>query len=141
MNLLNLLVRARAGQDLAPIERAFLRVLPGIVISALLAGITAAQPFLNSQNVNWTNVLHTFVVAFGTSLGYALWKYWTAQADSPQNPAPVAVPTLPAPVPVPAPAAPLSGGEDLPLHYDIPTNPMLKNVPLPRARRGARYVY
>src|SRR5690348_8632006 len=100
MNLFDLLARSRNGEDLAPLERAFLRILPGLVISALLAGITAAQPFLNGQNINWQNVLHAFVVAFSTSLGYAIWHYFTAQADPPQNPAPAAAPVAP---PVAAP--------------------------------------
>lgn len=141
--LFDMLRRAQAGQALTPGERAVLKQLQGAAISILVTAATAAFPYLSGQSVDWQNVLHVFLASLSTSILFALSKYFTAQGDAlpataiaaaPAASVPVAAPISTAPAPAPAP---LSGGEDWPR---LPTNPMLKNVPLPRSQRSVSNV-
>jgi hypothetical protein len=114
---MNLYTRARMSLPLTPSERSFLKVLKGFVISAAIAAfMTAAQLVPNGGAVDWAKVLLSVIVAFVTTLCFALDKYWSAQGDTipavvagdigtavaSSYPAPSA-PKAPAPV---APAAP-----------------------------------
>jgi len=122
IGLINLLEASRAGQDLTPLARAFLKLLLGFVISAAIAGWEAIQPFLNNQAIDWANVLHTFVAPFATSLLFSVVKYFKAHQD-----------------------APLSSGAGTPKPQivfvqpgePVPGSPMAQPVPIPFSQRSA----
>ncbi len=126
----DILARARAGQDLTPAERAFIKQLQGTVISILVTAATAAFPYLSGQTIDWSNVLHVFLASLSTSIFFTLSKYFTAQGDAPQNPAP-AQPATSQPV-----ASPVSGGAGFPPPgQPAPGSPLAMAVPLPRSQR------
>lgn len=93
--------RASKSANLTPAERAVLKLIEGVVLSALVAGIQAVVPFLATRTLTWADLgaaLHTFAIAFLVSLFAALLKYAKAFGDPP-------LPSLPAAGPKPAPLA------------------------------------
>lgn len=112
--------RAAAYVNLSPGERAFLRLIEGLLIAAFIAGLQAAMPLLNSgvdpMAVPWGSVAQTFAATVLGAIGAAVLKYAKAQGDPPLPPPPPpvsgalaasAVPLVPLVPSVPAvPAAP-----------------------------------
>lgn len=111
--------RAGAYLNLSPAERAFLRLVEGLIVSALIAGVQAVMPLLNSgaldpSAVPWQAVAHTFIATVLGALGAAGVKFFKAQGDPPLPPAnPPALPTPPAALAV-APAAVVSVAPTVP---------------------------
>lgn len=93
---MNVFTRARAGLNLTPGERAFLRLVDLCVLAGLVAALPVISDALANQPVNWSAVLHTAIAAFGVAALGALLKWLKAQTDAPL-PTPVAVraPRLP----------------------------------------------
>ena len=84
--MLSLLARAHLFQNLTPGERALLKIIEGLLVSAVIAGLVAAFPLLSTQNVasiNWTAVLSVFVAAAGKTLYDGVSKYFKAFGDPP----------------------------------------------------------
>jgi hypothetical protein len=107
--------RAAAYLNLSPAERATLRLLEGLTLSAGIAGVQAAMPLLNAgvdpSAIPWPAVLHTFIATAMGAFGSAGVKYLKAQGDPALPPfsagssSSVAAPvpsTAPAPAPAPA---------------------------------------
>ena len=84
--MLSLLQRAHFYENLTPGERALLKIIEGLLVSAVIAGLVAAFPLLSTQNVasiNWTAVLSVFVAATGKTLYDGVSKYFKAFGDPP----------------------------------------------------------
>jgi hypothetical protein len=94
---MNMFTRSRLNLPLSPAERSFLKLLQGIVASALVSGVVAVVPFLEQQTVNWHTVATVGVSAVAVTLYTAIQKYFTAQGDPIVLPTPVAAPVAPAP--------------------------------------------
>lgn len=75
--------RALAGQQLAPVERAILRLIEGLVATALVAALPIIADALAQQSVNWGSVLRTALAAAGVAVLLALAKYARAHGDAP----------------------------------------------------------
>ena len=95
--MFDLLQRAREYANLTPGERALLKVVEGLIFSAIIAGIVAALPAVSTQSlasINWMAVLTVFVSAGGKTLYDGVSKYFKAFGDPPpvQPAAPVAAP-------------------------------------------------
>lgn len=149
-NLFDILRRASAHQALTPSERAWVKAWKGVIQAVLVALLLALAQYLSTRSLSAINVRDVAdvlgAIAFKALLD-ARAKFFTAQSPvevqtgqllasvaQPSSPAPVVAPVAPV-VAAPAPA-PVSGGADLPPEAHFPTNPMLKNVPLPRAQRS-----
>lgn len=99
---MNIFSKAAAGVTLTPAERAALKLVIGIVITALFAGGDAIVQYLTSPHdtIDWNKVITVGVIAFVSSLAFALHKYITAHGDV------VIGATAPVVTPTPAPAQP-----------------------------------
>ena len=75
--------KAAKGLNLTPGERALLKALKGLVVSALIAALPILQAATTASNVNWLDVARVFAVAFATSLVFAVVKFVQANYDSP----------------------------------------------------------
>ncbi len=81
---MNLLQKAQAGLNLTPGERAILKTLQSLFITALIAGLIAAAQYLTAPGeVNWTAVGYAVVIAIIFSFAHGLAKYVTASGDLP----------------------------------------------------------
>ncbi|MEO6890530.1 MAG: hypothetical protein ABI324_16215, partial [Ktedonobacteraceae bacterium] len=81
---MNIFLKAWNGLNLSPGQRAFLKVIQGLIIGGLLAAFLAiAQYFYSDGAVNWHSILDVAAVAFLMSVGYGLSKYFSAQGDAP----------------------------------------------------------
>src|SRR5690242_6650106 len=84
--MLSLLARAHFYQNLTPGERALLRALEYLLVSAIVAGLVAVGPLIATQNVasvNWNAVLSAFATAAVMALYAAVSKYFKAFGDPP----------------------------------------------------------
>ncbi len=84
--MFSLLQRARLYANLTPGERALLKIVEGLLVSAVLAGLVAAFPLLSTQDVSaikWPAVLSVFVAAGGKTLYDGLSKYFRSFGDPP----------------------------------------------------------
>ena len=84
--MLSLLRRAHFYADLTPGERALLRTLEYLLVSAIVAGLVAVGPLISTQNVasiNWTAVLSAFATAAVMALYAGVSKYFKAFGDPP----------------------------------------------------------
>jgi hypothetical protein len=98
---MTLLQRARAHLALSPLERALLRLLKALAVTALLATLPVLSDLCNALatnqlNVDWRAWGLRLLVAAGTALVFALQKYYAAQGDGPPI-TPAAPPGAPAP--------------------------------------------
>lgn len=80
---MNVFQRNFLGLNLSPAQRAFIKVVKGAVISALFAGLAAVVQFLLLPTINWHAVLLIGGGTIGTTLAFALDKYFSAQGDTP----------------------------------------------------------
>ncbi len=122
---MNLFARASANLPLTPGERAFLKVVEGVVLTAALAALTAAYPTISTgslASVDWARTGSVAAIAFLVSMLQAANKYFRAFGDPPlaavadaltsdaeatlaaHAPAPTPAPVV---TPAPAPPAPL----------------------------------
>jgi hypothetical protein len=76
-----LLQRARRHEPLTPGERAFLRLIEGLVCTALVAALPVVADALGSAGVNWTDVGRAALAAAAVAVLLALAKYARAQGD------------------------------------------------------------
>jgi hypothetical protein len=89
--MLSLLERAHFYENLSPGERALLKIVEGLLISAVIAGVAAALPIVSTQNVNainWSAVLAAFVAPALKTLYDGVAKYFKAFGDPPLERAP-----------------------------------------------------
>jgi len=84
--MFSLLARARLYANLTPGERALIKIIEGMIVSAILAGLVAAFPLLSTQDVaaiKWPAVLSVFVAAAFKTLYDGVSKYWKSFGDPP----------------------------------------------------------
>lgn len=80
---LNMFTRARLKLPLSPAEHAFIEFLWGALFSAIVSGMLAAVPFVETQTVNWKLVITSALVTTGVNLFNALRQYCLKLGDSP----------------------------------------------------------
>ncbi|MEO7001903.1 MAG: hypothetical protein ABI068_08755 [Ktedonobacterales bacterium] len=83
MQMVKLMQRARAYTTLTPGERALLRLIEGLLATALVAALPMLADALARQSVNWDNVGRAALAAGATAALLALSKYLKAQGDPP----------------------------------------------------------
>lgn len=79
---MNLFQAAARGLPLSPASRALLKLLKGLIVSAVLAGLTAAYPLVvvgPGAAPNVSQAMTVFLVAFLAALVNATEKYLTAE--------------------------------------------------------------
>ena len=82
MNSLTLFQRAKNYQPLAPHERAVLKFLQGLLITAGVAALTATvELILNKGTVTWQEIGKAAAVAAIVAVANALIKYFSAKGD------------------------------------------------------------
>ena len=94
--MFSLLQRAHLYANLTPGERALLKVIEGLVVSAAIAGLVAVLPVVSTQNVasiNWMAVFSVFAAAAGKTLYDGVSKYWKSFGDPPLPNQPVSTDT------------------------------------------------
>src|SRR5690348_645636 len=99
--MLSIFQKARAGENLSPAARSFLRLLEGLAATAIVAALPAVSDALAHGVVNWADVGQAALAAGSTAAILALLKYCKAHADLPLTPAQPDTPP-------PAPLAPLA---------------------------------
>jgi hypothetical protein len=70
--MLGLFKRARLFANLAPAERALLKLIELTLVAAAVAGVQAVVPVLNTGDlaaIPWPQVAHTFIAAALVALG------------------------------------------------------------------------
>ena len=77
----NLYSRAANYQSLTPFERALLRLVEGLVCTALVAALPIVANALASTSIDWGNVLRAALAAGAVAVLLALVKYARAHAD------------------------------------------------------------
>ena len=87
--------KARAGENLSPAARAFLRLCEGLAATAIVAALPVVSDALSRGTVDWADVGRAALAAASTAVGLAILKYAKAHGDTPLAPA---QPTLSAPV-------------------------------------------
>jgi hypothetical protein len=106
---MSLFARAAAQLPLSPAERAVLRFVKALLVTAILATLpvfTALITALQSGNlvVDWNAWGMRLLTAAGAAVALAIQKYYTAQGDTVPLAAPKAAPAA-SPVAIPAPPA------------------------------------
>lgn len=81
VNIFKLFALARAYQSLSPAQRAVLRLVEGLVITAVVAAMPIVADALSRNTVNWADVARAAVAAGATAVGMAILKYAKAHAD------------------------------------------------------------
>jgi hypothetical protein len=90
--MIKLLRRARLYQALTPAERAWLKLVGGVVATAVVSAILAAAQVVSGipvEKVNWQTVAQVAVGAGSAAVWAALAKFYKAHGDP-------ALPVLPA---------------------------------------------
>lgn len=77
----NIYSRARQRQSLTPGERAFLKLLQGLLCAALVAALPTIAAAFGSANVSWSDVIRTALAAGAVAVLLTFAKYLTAQGD------------------------------------------------------------
>ena len=83
---MNLFARAQQNLNLSPGERASLKLVKGIVVTALLAAVTAIYPLISTGSltaIDWKQVIAVASIAFTVQLITTLQKYLSAHLDPP----------------------------------------------------------
>ncbi len=80
---MSIFAKARAGLNLTPAERAFLKLVEGWVIAGALSALVAFVTAVTQPNPNWRVVLAITATAFVTATAFAALKYVKAHADPP----------------------------------------------------------
>lgn len=80
---MNIFQRASANLPLTPVERASLKFLQSLILTALIAGLlTAAQYLQGNGSINWHELLIAVAGAMGLAIFHAIAKYFTSQAGT-----------------------------------------------------------
>ena len=115
---MSLFTRAQAGYALTAVERSALRFLKSLWLTVLLATLPILSSLISALNTNALTVDcqawgYRLMAAVGTSLAFAIQKYFSAQGDGvPMLATPVASQVTPQP---PASNAPTSPSYALPV--------------------------
>ncbi len=80
---MSIFAKARAGLNLTPAERAFLKLVEGWVIAGALSALVAFVTAVTQPNPNWRVVLAITATAFVTATAFAALKYVKAHLDPP----------------------------------------------------------
>lgn len=81
---MNLFQRAMANLNLTPGERALLKTLQSLIITAIISALLAAASLLNVPgSINIHDLVYVVIVALIFSLGHGIAKYFTASGDTP----------------------------------------------------------
>lgn len=81
---MNLFQRAAAGLALTPAERALLKLLQSLLLTAILTGLLAASQYLaGNSTINWHTLLFVIGGQILLAVATAIAKYITAQGDAP----------------------------------------------------------
>lgn len=79
---MNLFQKANANLPLSPGQRAFLKLLQGFALTALISGLLAAAEYLAGNGViDWQRLLIVVLAQAALAVGHAVAKYFTAQGD------------------------------------------------------------
>ena len=82
MNLSTLFQRSKNYQPLTPHERALLKFVQGLILTAVVAALVAvANLILDKGNVNFQELWKAAAVAAIIAVANALIKYFTAKGD------------------------------------------------------------
>lgn len=100
--------KARAGENLSPAARSFLRLVEGLAATAIVAALPVVSDALSRGVVDWADVGRAALAAASTAVLLAVLKYAKAHADAPLPPSLASV----APVSAPVPAADSSDAPD-----------------------------
>lgn len=84
---MNIFQKAQQGLNLTPGQRAFLKLVDGLVIAAILAAIpivgSAVSTRLREGNIDWTAIALFALGTFGSAFAAAVVKYCKAHMDNP----------------------------------------------------------
>ena len=78
--------KARAGENLSPAARAFLRLVEGLAATAIVAALPVVSDALSRGAVDWADVGRAALAAGATAVGLAILKYFKAHGDTPLAP-------------------------------------------------------
>lgn len=94
---MNIFSLAAQNANLLPNQRAMLKFVEGVILSVVLAGVTAVLPLLtsNTASIDWRQVATVGVTAMLATLYNTVKKSLTAPTDPPLAPA-LSIPPLPA---------------------------------------------
>jgi len=81
--MIGLLTRARNNVALTPAERALLKLIEGLVCTALVAALPIVADALGHGAVNWADVERAALAAGATAALLAFIKYCKAYGDPP----------------------------------------------------------
>lgn len=81
-----LFIQARKNAQLAPAERALLKLIEGLACAALVASLPIIADALARGGVDWADVGRTALAAGATAALLALLKYCRAYGDPPLPP-------------------------------------------------------
>ena len=81
--MIGLLTRARNNVSLTPAERALLKLVEGLVCTALVAALPIVADALGHGAVNWADAGRAALAAGATAALLALIKYFKAYGDPP----------------------------------------------------------
>ena len=84
--MLRIFTQASSHMQLAPSERALLRLAEGLACTALVAALPIVADALSQGNINWGDVGRTALAAGATAALLALIKYCKAFGDPPLPP-------------------------------------------------------
>lgn len=80
---MNIFGKARAGENLSPAARSFLRLLEGLAATAVVAALPVVSDALSQGSVNWSDVGRAALAAASTAAILAALKYAKAHGDAP----------------------------------------------------------
>jgi hypothetical protein len=82
MNILDIFRRAHHKQPLTPKERAFLKLVQGLVVSIITSAVFAAgQLILSKGDLSWQDLWRVAAVAITVAVFNTLIKFLTARGD------------------------------------------------------------
>jgi hypothetical protein len=81
---MNIFQRAAANLNLTPGERALLKTLQSLLITAIVVGLITAATYLNGSGpINWRYLTFTVIIAIIFSFAHGIAKLITANGDEP----------------------------------------------------------
>lgn len=75
--------QSRAGLNLSPAARAFLKLCEGFLVAGIVAASPVVAQLLGQQSVNWSQTLRLAGAAFAVAVLLAVVKYCKAHMDAP----------------------------------------------------------
>ena len=80
---MNVFAQARNNFNLAPRQRAFLKLGEGVIVAGIVAALPIISQALAAQSIDWSLVLRTAAATFSVAVLLAITKYLKAQNDPP----------------------------------------------------------